>query len=575
VALGIVLVILGVVIGAQGSSRVDQQGLVGEVLTPDARPVSSGVVALQSRDGEITSAIDASGRFSIVPHASGPHVLYVVVPGLAPYRVSVTVPPARYMRLPPIRLSAATYYRVRFVGPSGEPLVNARVARQVVDVSGAAIREPRGTGVTDRFEADGTVTIGPLPRGIVTLALDTPPFARMRLPDVPVGERAGTIDAGIVTVQPGTTLAVDVVDANGAAVVNQDVYLEESAAFSPLILSPRQTDQHGRVVFDRLAHGRYVLRTRAADLCGNRRVTVTRRVSVSGTTSSYTRLVVGGTLNLRLFSSGVPSIATNVLVTPESASPPPPAWFRPTAFPPLFAGRTFGIMGGETPCGAVTDKNGRATFDNFPPGPARVAVRLPNSIWTHRIEVSADRREVPVNLPSGFMPLRVVNARTGDGVAGAAITWTSRGGRVEASASANGDALLEGLAAAPGALTIRSRGYLPLEVKQPAPLDALSEHALEPARDASLKCLVVNDGREPIADAVVELTPAAPLDIGQIATTDSKGLCWFTEVPPGPLRLVAWVDGVVVAKITVPADAAGDIILTVAKPSGLSSRRSF
>jgi len=51
----------------------------------------------------------------------------VSVPGLAPYRVALTVPDSRSLRLPVIRLAPGAYFRVRLVTPAGKPILANRL----------------------------------------------------------------------------------------------------------------------------------------------------------------------------------------------------------------------------------------------------------------------------------------------------------------------------------------------------------------------------------------------------------------------------------------------------------------
>src|SRR5262249_14867836 len=81
------------------------------VLAPDGTPVSGGIVFAQ---GIVSPAfIDSTGRFRLVTMRSGAHQFLVRVPGLVPYRVDVTVPDSRSLRLPVIRLASGVSVRVR------------------------------------------------------------------------------------------------------------------------------------------------------------------------------------------------------------------------------------------------------------------------------------------------------------------------------------------------------------------------------------------------------------------------------------------------------------------------------
>jgi hypothetical protein len=150
----------------------DDPGLSGYVLAPDGTPVSSGRVLIHSFGPHPTASIDDTGHFRVVPNAAGPQQVMVIVPGFAPYRVNVGVPRSRTVKLPVIRLSPATYFRVRFVSAAGEPILSPRLYRRSFDAGGAvSVPVPDG-GASERIDSDGTITIGPLPHGVTTFALD-------------------------------------------------------------------------------------------------------------------------------------------------------------------------------------------------------------------------------------------------------------------------------------------------------------------------------------------------------------------------------------------------------------------
>ena len=251
------------------SPLTGEPGVTGYVLAPDGTPVSGGIVGIGSRAGRETTSIGRTGRFRLVPDAPGDHELVVSASGLAAYRVRITVPPSRTLRLPVIRLSPATYFRVRFVSTSGEPITSPRVRRMSVDLSGMPIWEPRDGSRDDQIDSDGTMTIGPLPRGVTMLALDMPLLAQTRLPDVHVTGDAPLLDAGTVMVEPGALVHVDVVDITGAPVPEHLVFIEDALPLSPLGVPPVRTNQQGRATFNRLGAGRYRVHTRSTERCGN------------------------------------------------------------------------------------------------------------------------------------------------------------------------------------------------------------------------------------------------------------------------------------------------------------------
>src|SRR2546425_2430545 len=456
--------------GAQPQPVVEEPGVSGYVLAPDGTPVSGGTVAAQAGMVSTTASIDSTGRFRLVPMRSGSHQVLVSVPGLAPYRATVTVPDSRSLRLPVIRLAAGAYFRVRLVSPAGEPIIAPQLRRRLFDVSGKPIFDGLGDRISDPADNDGAITIGPLPRGIMTVAVDMPLFAQTRLPDVNFGDATKIVDGGTIAVQqPGAVLHVDVLDGTGAPVPNHEVNIDDPRPRSPLVFRPVRTNQQGRATFDRLAPGRYRLWTTAVDRCANVVLTVSRAVAVSGSGTVETPLVVGGRATFHITSPLGP--AMGVLISASPNVPPPPSSFA-------YRATSFG-------CRGATDADGRVTLKNFPPGPSHVDVHLGNSTYVRQIEVPSDGREVAVAIPEGLLSVHVVNALENQPVAGATITWTGSGARVEATATASGDALLEGVGIAGGTLAASAQGYQPAEEQLTEPPGLPHTIALRPLPPAA------------------------------------------------------------------------------------------
>src|SRR5262245_35647125 len=114
----------------------DEPGVTGYVLAPDEMPVSGGTVVAEYGFTRTNASSDATGRFRLVPPRQGFQQLLVNVPGQAPYRVNVTVPASKSLRLPVIHLEAGAYFRVRLVSAAGEPIIDPQVRRRLFDVSG-------------------------------------------------------------------------------------------------------------------------------------------------------------------------------------------------------------------------------------------------------------------------------------------------------------------------------------------------------------------------------------------------------------------------------------------------------
>ena len=216
-----------------------------------------------------STTIERSGRFRIPAERAGVFRVAISVQGFAPYRFRVTLPTSRTLRLPVIHLEPATYYRVRFVSPAGEPIAAPFIRQLSFDGSGAPLLEA-SDAPTIEPDADGATRIGPLSHGTTTQALDTPGYGQTRLPNVSVTGAAPLLDGGTIVIQPGSTLHVDVLDASGEPVPDHVVLLEDLLPLSPLRFPILTTNAEGRATFERLAAGRYRLRTATLERCATR-----------------------------------------------------------------------------------------------------------------------------------------------------------------------------------------------------------------------------------------------------------------------------------------------------------------
>jgi hypothetical protein len=119
----------------------------------------------------------------------------------------------------------------------------------------------------------------------------------------------------------------------------------------------------------------------------------------------------------------------------------------------------------------------------------------------------------------------------------------------------SGDALLEGSGAEGGGLGVEAIGYLRAEAKLPEPPALTFEMPLVPEPPQTLQARVMTAAGEPLAHALIEVTPENPVDVPQIAFADFKGEARFLDLPPGNLRLTARAEGFATAAIGVPEDA--------------------
>jgi hypothetical protein len=554
------VLVIAVSAGAASASAqappIHDTGLRGQLLAPDGKPVSSGSVVLQTTTRRYTAAIDATGEFRVVPEAPGDHQLFIGVPNLAPSRVAVNVPPSRTAMLPRIQLAPPTYFRVRLITPEGEPVTAPRFRRQLLGLQDTFVVEPRELEPEVRTDADGNATIGPLPLGKTLLAVEAPPLAQTRLAELDVDTRGGVIDGGTVVLQPGARLHVEVIDIAGQPVANHDVVFEDAAQPSPLATRPGRTAADGRVMFDRVSAGRYRLRARLPARCGGQTLSVARIVEVPARGRVGTRLVLGGSLTITVSS---PLGALSGLVI--SASPESGDLARPeiSRVPQLFGTRP--RLPASTSCTETTDANGRVTFENFPPGAARVDIRLPNSTFSRRVIVPEKRVELALAIPDGILPVRVINAATKRPIGNATVRWTSGGSRVEGRTVASGDALLESTGAAGGTVEAFADGYDAFQARLGGAAVDAYEVALTPSRPTALNVRVVNVRGEPVSNAVIGVFPQGPREIAQIAVTDARGAVTFVDAPSGALRVTVSADGFAPGHLQVAAEQRGELVL--------------
>jgi carboxypeptidase family protein len=533
---------------AQLPSVVEEVGVTGYVLAPDGTPVPGGTVVV-SGGSRTTAAIDRMGHFRLVS-GSGLRQILVSVPNLTPYRLAVTVPASRSLRLPVIRLSPAAYLRVRFVSPAGEPITAPLLRRRSFDMSGNSIADGLDERVLNTAGNDGAFAIGPLPRGIMALAVDNPLYAQTRLPEVKFDGVAKDIEGGTIVIeQPGAVLHVDLVDETSAPVPEHLVSIEDALPRSPLGFRPVRTNQQGRATFERLASGRYRVSTSAAGPCGLQPpMPVTQVVAMPGTGTVETRLVVGVRATFRITSLLGPVRGTLISASPDDQPAPPP----------------FGSRSSGAACRGTTDADGRVTLMNLPPGPAHVDVPMGNSTFVRQVNVPHDGREMAIVVPDGFLPVRVMNALKNEPVAGASITWSGSGARVEATATATGEALLGGVGTTGGTLAVSARGFDPAEEQLAEPPGVLHDVALMPAAAATiLRPRVITTSGEPLPNAVVEVISPNPAAVPRVSSTDATGVVAFSDVPSESLQLVANAEGFVTSSVSIGEGRAAEIVLTL------------
>jgi hypothetical protein len=357
------------------------------------------------------------------------------------------------------------------------------------------------------------------------------------------------VDGGtIVLQQPGGVLNVDLVDGDGAAVPDHDVYLEDVLPRSPLVFRPERTNRQGRASFRRLAAGQYRVSTAAIGRCANVTLTTSRAVNMSGSGAVETRLIAGGHATFRISTPLGPAKGLRISASPSAAPLPIPP-YRSTPFG----------------CRGTTGSDGRVALTNFPPGPAHVDVPMTNSTYVRQIAVPPDGREIVIDIPEGLLQVHVVNAVNNQPVAGATVTWTGSGARVEAMATATGDALLEGVGSTGGTLAASAPGYQVAEKPLTESTGALNDIALIPLPRATARVRVITASGEPLPDAVVAFIPANPAAAPRVEVTDAMGIVTFSDVPSGALQLFASADGFVMSTMRVERDDGAEVVLKLSR----------
>jgi hypothetical protein len=301
------------------------------------------------------------------------------------------------------------------------------------------------------------------------------------------------------------------------------------------------------------------LRAPLIDRCnGQSLLSISRTVTLPGSGEYGARLIVGGTLRLHVTSPLGVVGGMSVDVFPDGGTPrldPRAPTAVITRLPSQFAYQRW--------CGGRTDSEGRLTLNNFPPGPARVQLRLPNSTYVRRVSVPEHDERIPLTLPDGIVPVHVVDANTNRAVANAAIAWNGGGARVEAVSTATGDALLESTGSGPGTLEVIASGFELATAKLDAAPAEPFRVALTPEPPASLDVQVVTAAGEPVGGAVVSLFPRRAQSIGRIGVADAKGVARFSTTPQGPFEVLTTAAGFAPSGAAVPRIERSSIVVTV------------
>lgn len=537
---------LSIVTAIAAQQDLPRAAITAVVLSPEGAPVSSGTAALvTSPTNRITANIGRDGRFRVVPDNAGRQLLVISVAGFAPYRAMVDVPRSRAMALPDIQLLQATYYRVRLVSPDGEP-IGLGIRWFSLDADDETITDSL-QHTSQQIDAEGTASIGPLPLGRTMFAFDRAPFAQTRLRDAIVNGTQPFIEGGTFTIRPASRLQVDIVDAKGVAVKEHLVWIEDAIQPSPLrFFQPVKTDDAGHALFDRLAPGRYRVWTRMDDRCRNRFLSITRLVQTSSGGLAHTRMVIDGQAAVRITTPVGPLLGRSVSMAPDAPDQAP--------WQPQMPGMRRVILTQMTArCDGVTNSDGQVKLAPFPPGPTQLSVELFNSKYFSRVEIPENGGEITLAIPDGLIPVKVLVGGSKKPMPEAKVIWDGNGGHVEATTTANGDALLEAVGAGSGRITVSANGYQTLEGSFSEAPETLQEVMLTALRPDRITITVTAEDGGAVPNAVVELQTTRPGDPIKFAATEN-GRVTFSQLPPGVVHMRIHAEGFIDATARVDAE---------------------
>jgi hypothetical protein len=255
------------------------------------------------------------------------------------------------------------------------------------------------------------VNLRGLPIGVSQLVLNTPPFARLRLPPLDIGEFTPDIDLGTIVVGTGATLEATVRDAAGKARAGVSVRLDRGPGVSAADPDVAETDADGHASIGRLGPGRYRVRVGGDERPGGTGPFAEEwfRVSESDTRLERTFTAGGVSLEVTVATQAGPLQAARVFVMPGLGDAPEVEGF-------VVQTKTRLINAPFNPgIRSVTNEAGQATLVDVPPGPARLGIGLPGSTWSMPITVGVTDNSTNVLVPPAIAEVFVRDAVPGAG----------------------------------------------------------------------------------------------------------------------------------------------------------------
>ncbi len=515
--------------------RVPSSGVIaGRMIDHNGHPIPSATLSLIRSDAKAVHVSD-TGAFRAEQLAGGTYTLEAAAAGFRFQTVEVNLEKRQRAQLT-IRMIPGAQVTVQFVTAAGDPVPkprldvesNGAVGFEIIDV----IRPRRTYSGT----AEGRVDIRDLPLGVTQLILQTPPFARLRLPVIHIRDFSPEVDLGTIVVGEGATYAVTVKERAGDPRAGVNIQIDRGPGVSPLAPAVAVTDVEGHAALGRLGPGRYRVRVGGDDRPGGTGPFAEEwfTVSESDTLLERTFTVGGVTLHTTMATDAGPIASARVAVMPGSGDEQMQVegMVVQTASRLINAPFNPGIR-------SVTDESGQATLRDVPPGPARLSVELPRSSWSMPIIVGITDTYATIIVPAATAELFVRDAISAEGIPARAV-WKALGSdvRIKASADATGGVLFQGISDAPAILEFESREYVPVRLALSSLSSMPTEVFMDRVDQTNLTVqLLTADGR-PVQGGSAELVQAAAKRWKRVAVSRDDGTVRFSSLEAGLGRLV-------------------------------------
>ena len=505
----------------------------GRVIDANGRPVPAVSLSLIRNQAQ-SIVVSDTGAFRAEQLAGGTYTLEAAADGFRFQSIEVTLEKRQRANVA-IRMAPGAQVTVLFVTPTGEPVPKPRLQVESNSAMGFELIDLIRPRRAYTGTPEGKVNIRGLPIGVSQLVLNTPPFARLRLPPLDIGEFTPDIDLGTITVGTGATLEATVRDAAGRARAGVPVRLDRGPGLSSAEPDVAETDAEGHASIGRLGPGRYRVRVGGDERPGGTGPFAEEWFRVSETDTRVERTFTAGgvTLEVTVATQAGPLQAARVFVMPGLGDASEVEGF-------VVQTKTRMINTPFNPgIRSVTNEAGQATLADVPPGPARLGILLPGSTWSMPITVGVTDGSTSVLVPPAIAELFVRDAKSGEAVP-ARATWRTQASdiRIVASADRAGRAIFEGLIEGPASLELESRDHVRLKLElsglSAMPTEVLMDRTDQP--DLTVQLLTGEGG--PVSGASAELVQASARRWKRVAMSRDDGTLKFSAIEPAAGRLV-------------------------------------